>query len=225
MEGVEVLYAIPPLLTAVAPALIGGIASMWGTGQANKANRAEARRNRQFQERMRNTSWQAGVADMEKAGINPALAYSSGGASTPSGSVAASQESAVGEGVNSALAVKTAEEQFKLMREQTRSSRAQANKTRAEATSATRKAEVDTARWSFYFDSNGRAKPAMMELLRQEHGASMATGAKAVTELNLARLREPEMRAMAKLFDTVGTGGKGMQLAMPILMQLLRRGN
>lgn len=58
------------------------------TAQQNEFNAAQAELNRGFQRDMSNTSWQRGVADMKAAGINPMLAFSQGGASTPGGSAA-----------------------------------------------------------------------------------------------------------------------------------------
>lgn len=90
---------MPAWLAAAAPGIISGGAQLIGNVLGNKAARDEARRNRQFQERMSSTQWQRGVADMEAAGLNPALAYSQGGASSPAGSMAA--QGSVTEGVTS----------------------------------------------------------------------------------------------------------------------------
>lgn len=66
----------------------GALGGALDQDQANQYNSAEAASNRSFQERMSNTSYQRAMADMQKAGLNPMLAYSNGGASVPTGSMA-----------------------------------------------------------------------------------------------------------------------------------------
>lgn len=76
---------------AAIPAAIGAAGLVAGliTGKGkNRASRREAKRHRDWQERMSNTSFQRGMTDMRAAGLNPIFAYQKGGAVTPSGSQA-----------------------------------------------------------------------------------------------------------------------------------------
>lgn len=59
-------------------------------GVANEFNAEQAQIQRDWEERMSNTAIQRAVNDMKVAGINPVLAVSHGGASTPSGGSASS---------------------------------------------------------------------------------------------------------------------------------------
>lgn len=57
---------------------------------ARQFSSLEAEKNRNWLADMSNTSYQRAVADLQKAGLNPILAFSHGGASTPSSSPAGS---------------------------------------------------------------------------------------------------------------------------------------
>lgn len=57
---------------------------------ANQFTADEAQKQRDWEEYMSNTSYQRQVKDMQAAGVNPAMAMSANGASTPSGSAATS---------------------------------------------------------------------------------------------------------------------------------------
>lgn len=61
-----------------------------GTSSNNNFNASEAQKQRDFEKMMSDTSYQRAVEDMEKAGLNPAMLYQSGGngAGTPSGASA-----------------------------------------------------------------------------------------------------------------------------------------
>lgn len=82
-----------PLLAALAPSIISGVASFFGGKKRNEASAAEAKRNREFQERMSSTAHQREIVDLRKAGLNPILSATGGrGASSPGGSMAQFQD-------------------------------------------------------------------------------------------------------------------------------------
>lgn len=92
-----------PLMAAAIPMAISGVGNYLGSQQTNAANARMAQKQMEFQERMSNTQYQRGVKDMQAAGLNPALAYQQGGASSPTGASAQMQNS-LGGAISGAMA-------------------------------------------------------------------------------------------------------------------------
>ena len=86
-------------------AIMQGVYNHIENSVAMNYNSAEALKNREWQEHMSNTSYQRAVEDMKKAGLNPILAFSNGGASTPGGSAGTISGASMGLASSSALGV------------------------------------------------------------------------------------------------------------------------
>lgn len=65
---------------------------------AREFNAREAQKLRDWQKHMSDTSYQRAMQDMMKAGLNPILAFQQGGASTPTGSSASSNNASMSTG-------------------------------------------------------------------------------------------------------------------------------
>lgn len=208
---------------AIAAAAAPLVAGFLGSERKNRVDQREAAKNRAFQaeqadanrafqERMRNTEWQAGIADMEAAGVNPALAYSQGGASSPSGSMGSGSQAAPSENsVASAMQLQLQRRQLDLLKEQVR-------KTAGEADQTTAGGELAKDRASFLLRGTRPAKDGSLgveygsfrhrDLLQSEVGRAVAEAARA--------------GSMAEISGIGGQVAQGMQDFMPAFKRVTR---
>lgn len=195
-------------LSAAVPAAVGAIGSFFGARGANKANRREAKKDRNFQERMRNTQWQSTIADMEAAGINPAVAYSRGANASPSGS-RAQQQDAISPAISSAMQMKRMTADLDLIRAQT-------DKARGEAESAGARGELDMfrTRWMKMIPGDVGTQP-YLTMLQNELGQSGANLAGRLEGTRKDRLQGDVLEPMAEIARQLG-------VALPVLMMMMK---
>lgn len=151
----------------------------------NRANREEAQKNRDFQADQSSTTYQRGTEDMRLAGINPLLAYSQGGASSPGGSLAAKQESVLGPAVSSAMHLMRFSKEMKFLDAQT----FKVDKDAAEVVGRTNYVRTQNANLTY---SPGTGLPS--------HSASMVRLQRELVQAQLNALRYSPI--LSKLYGT-----------------------
>lgn len=111
--------------------IFAGLGSAAGVGISGAFSAASARQQMRFQERMRDTAWQAAVKDMRLAGINPMIAFSQGAAQSPSGA-AFEVGDVAGPAVSSAMHARRLNADLHMMRQQQKLMAAQADNVKAD---------------------------------------------------------------------------------------------
>lgn len=166
---------------AFASDMIGPALGFLGGERANQSTAAMSQRQMDFQERMSSTAYQRATADMRAAGLNPMLAYSQGGASSPAGSSPAMMDT-ISPAVSTAM---------------------QSRRLRADLenlTQVNKKLVQETALTS-----------AMQNKVQAETAASNELAGRTNLEKMLLHLELPEARANAKLYESGGAGLKGAE--------------
>lgn len=196
------------------PAIIAGGAALLGAGITTAFGVREARKNREFQERMSSTAHQREVEDLRRAGLNPALSATGGsGASTPSGAMA--DYSAMGDAIPRSVATALQVRQAEASIEQTRSaallSRTQANDL---ATSATYRYAILAAEQAIKENDAQKVQqllPILVDQARAEldltQGSARATKARAALD-ELARAGALNEAQWQELIGTLGPTGR-----------------
>lgn len=205
-------------------AWIGGVLNLVGGRRDNYFNKEEADKARDWSKEMSNTEVQRRVIDMRKAGINPMLAASAGGASTPGASQAAPSTSGrnMGDAFQSAY---FSAQQLKMMREKNAADVAQVEANTAKTVAETKLIEAEVPYSANKAFMSSEKLFSEMKILASQ--VSSARSESEVKELlpQMQRLINQgmaldmsEREATSKFFQQIGEGSKWMDLVRNLLI-------
>lgn len=172
----------------------GIAAGVQGAGEALPAvvqgvfNARQAKLNREFQERMSNTSLQRQMADAKKAGVNPLFALGKAGATTPAGSTAAGIDAPhIGGFIDKIYARKMQKKQIRQIEKAIDTQDSVINSNNASA-----------ARAYMQMRSESQNYETLKSLQKAHEAQARHENARADSEI----YRQPEMRAYADMYNS-----------------------
>lgn len=196
--------------SALGAAGIGAVGDLLGQSSANAANWRIAKEQMKFQERMSSSAYQRAVADLKAAGLNPALAYGQGGASSPQGA-SARMESVTGGRLSERLVgAALAKSQIENIRADTGLKFSQEKKSDAERREADARAVViENSPEHFAANQVHRQKGFEAQIAKVAADADRAQ-----SEAKTAKFDIEEMRPLAK--RAAELVNEGLRLGLPL---------
>lgn len=231
-----------PLIGALSD-ILGGASAASAQRQANATNLQINKENREWTERMSNTSWQRGTQDMLAAGLNPMLAFSQGGASTPSNSAATVQPvDALGRGISSAggklmqsIAASQGVANIQLTKAQTEKAQAEADTARVTSANAEGRQSLEMKEIQYRVgqlieqqDLTAAQRiqieqmlPILVAQAKKQLGLIEQQTSSARVKQQLDEAQLPSAQAEAEVWEKLGAAGRGANIGANALQQII----